>query len=64
MGTFSVIRDVGETLKELLESISWEDVNLVGDDKPKVLLKSPKDSSRKVEEKVIIKKNAIKNCKI
>jgi hypothetical protein len=42
VGDYSVIKDVGEILKGLLEDISWEDIG-----KPNIFLKSPKELEKK-----------------
>ena len=53
MGNYSVIKDVGETLKVLLESISWDDLALSGEDTPTILLKSPKELEKESNKYLI-----------
>jgi len=53
VGNYSVIKDVGETLKRLLESISWEDIGLSVTEKPKIILKSPKELEKETDKHLI-----------
>lgn len=43
MGAYSVITDVGETLRGLLNSITWEDIGLSETFKPEIRFESPKE---------------------